>query len=132
MPRDSSKAEDVVARMRSRRGFSVESLEMAANLDPEFMAIYDAFSDAARGYSRPTSLPPKTRELVLVAMLASLGNEEGTRVHIAAALKAAATQDEILDVLKLCCLTAGAPAFLMGCRALHAHLTEGPEVRVSP
>jgi alkylhydroperoxidase/carboxymuconolactone decarboxylase family protein YurZ len=124
MVSDSVRAEDVVARMRSRRGFSVESLEMAASLDPEFMAVYDAFSDAARGYTRPTTLTPKFRELILVAMLASLGNEEGTRVHLAEALKAGASQAEVLDVLKLCCLTAGAPAFLMGCRALHAHLTE--------
>jgi len=63
---------------------------------PEFM-IFSALKDF---YAlRPKSLDPKTAELLAVAAAASAGADKCLKVHMAAAAREGASEDEILDAL---------------------------------
>jgi AhpD family alkylhydroperoxidase len=63
---------------------------------PEFM-IFSALKDF---YAlRPKSLDPKTAELLAVAAAASSGADKCLKVHMAAAAREGASEDEILDAL---------------------------------
>ncbi len=63
---------------------------------PEFM-IFSALKDF---YAlRPKSLDPKTAELLAVAAAASSGADKCLKVHMAAASRAGASEDEILDAV---------------------------------
>jgi 4-carboxymuconolactone decarboxylase len=61
-----------------------------------------AFALSALGdymVSRPESLDEKTSELIFIAAAAASSSEQCLRVHIGAARKAGATEDEILDTI---------------------------------
>ncbi len=63
---------------------------------PEFM-IFSALKDF---YAlRPTSLDARTAELLAVAAAAASGADKCLRVHMAAAERAGASEDEILDAV---------------------------------
>jgi 4-carboxymuconolactone decarboxylase len=63
---------------------------------PEFM-IFSSLKDF---YAlRPKSLDAKTAELLAVAAAASAGADKCLKVHMAAAEKAGASEDEILDAI---------------------------------
>lgn len=68
--------------------------------DPEFFEAYFNFSAVPW---RRSVLPPKTKELVYIAVDASTTHlyEPGLRRHIRNALKLGATREEILEVLEL-------------------------------
>lgn len=71
----------------------------AAALDPEWM---EKFLDAATLPVRKGVLDPKTYELIAIAVDASCTHmyAPGTRRHIAKALDAGATPDEVMAVLE--------------------------------
>ncbi len=77
--------------------------------------IFDTLGDFYTG--RPKSMDVRTAELVTIAAAAALKSEACLQVHIAAAMKAGVTRDEILDTLLI--------AALMGKTALLA-----PSLRV--
>jgi len=63
---------------------------------PEFM-IFSSLKDF---YTlRPKSLDAKTAELLAVAAAASAGADKCLKVHMSAAVKAGASEDEILDAI---------------------------------
>ena len=63
---------------------------------PEFM-IFSALKDF---YAlRPRSLDPKTAELLAIAAAASVGADKCLKVHMSAASRAGASEDEILDAV---------------------------------
>jgi 4-carboxymuconolactone decarboxylase len=66
-----------------------------------------AFALAALGdymISRPESLDAKTAELIFIAAAAASSSEQCLRVHIGAARKEGATDDEILDTILIASL----------------------------
>ena len=68
---------------------------------PEFM-IFSALKDF---YAlRPKSLDAKTAELLAVAAAAGAGADKCLKVHMAAASRAGASQDEILDAVFIAAL----------------------------
>jgi|CXWK01.1.fsa_nt_gi alkylhydroperoxidase/carboxymuconolactone decarboxylase family protein YurZ len=69
-------------------------------LDPQFMEAYLRFRDVPHANGR---LPPKFRELVLVAINAATTHlyAPGVRRHMANALKAGASREEILETIQL-------------------------------
>lgn len=71
-----------------------------AELDPAFLEAYLAFRSVPH---RNGPLPPKMKELILVAVNASTTHlyGPGVRRHIRNALKAGATESEILDTIEL-------------------------------
>ena len=56
-----------------------------------------------------TALPPATKSLVMVAMMAAAGRGNELRVHLKGALKNGATAEEIQEVLLLLALYCGIP-----------------------
>ena len=69
-------------------------------LDPEFLEAYLAFRDVPH---RNGPLPPKYKELILIAINAATTHlyGPGVRRHVQNALKAGATQDEIMETIQL-------------------------------
>ena len=69
-------------------------------MDPEFMEAYLAFRS---GPQRNGPLPQKHKEMILVAINAATTHlyAPGVRRHIRNALKAGATQEELLEVIQL-------------------------------
>lgn len=63
---------------------------------PEFM-IFSALKDF--NALRPKSLDAKTAELLAIAAAASSGAEKCLKVHMSAAARAGASEDEILDAV---------------------------------
>jgi 4-carboxymuconolactone decarboxylase len=60
-------------------------------------------------WSRP-AVPPATKSLAVVAMLAALGRSDELRVHLKGALANGCKQDEIRDILLLVAIYCGIPA----------------------
>ncbi|HEX4408076.1 MAG TPA: carboxymuconolactone decarboxylase family protein [Xanthobacteraceae bacterium] len=57
-----------------------------------------------------TALPPETKSLVMVAMMAAAGHANELGVHLRGALKNGATPEQIQEVLLLLTLYCGIPA----------------------
>lgn len=57
-----------------------------------------------------TALPPATKSLVMVAMMAAAGHQKELGVHIRGALKNGASAEQIQEVLLLLALYCGIPA----------------------
>lgn len=74
--------------------------EKFAELDPEFLEAYLAFRSVPQSNG---PLPQKTKELILIAINAATTHlyGPGVRRHIQNALKAGATQEEILETIQL-------------------------------
>lgn len=65
-------------------------------------------------YTRP-GLELKTREMVVVAALAALGNAAPQlKVHVGAALNVGCTREEIVEIIMMMAVYAGFPAALNG------------------
>ena len=60
-------------------------------------------------WTRP-ALPRQTRSLITVAMLVALNREEELRLHLRAALRNGATQEEIRETLLQSAIYCGVPA----------------------
>jgi 4-carboxymuconolactone decarboxylase len=60
-------------------------------------------------WTRP-NLPRQTRSLITVAMLVALNREEELRLHLRAALRNGATQEEIRETLLQSAIYCGVPA----------------------
>ena len=76
------------------------SFENILKLDPDYFKAYIGLRKVPRDKK---ALPIKTQELCLLAMDAACTHlyEPGIRVHTAAALKAGATKEEIMETLEL-------------------------------
>lgn len=83
-----------------RRGDFNPLWEQMRALDPQFMEAYLRFRDVPH-VNGP--LPPKFKELVLVAINAATTHlyAPGVRRHIANAFKAGATREEVLETIQL-------------------------------
>ena len=92
------------------------------DLDPVWT---DAFMAAGMGIYGSTVFTPKEIELLSIAFDASYTHmyAPGTRRHIKGALKAGATVEEIMDVLKLC-VAQGAQALNFGVPILEDELSQ--------
>jgi len=78
-------------------------------------AFSEAFQDLITRYAwgeiwtRP-GLPRQTRSLITVAMLVALNREDELRMHLRAALRNGATQEEIRETLLQSAIYCGVPA----------------------
>ncbi len=67
------------------------------------------------------ALDPKTRELVVIGVIAALQNGGGLTMHIPAAMGQGATEEEIIDVIHLACYEFGK----VGCSTIGPGMAEG-------
>lgn len=83
-----------------RRGDFNPLWEQMRRLDPQFVEAYLRFRDVPH---KSGPLPQKMKELILVAINAATTHmyAPGVRRHMAAALKAGATREELLETIEL-------------------------------
>ena len=92
----------------------------------------EAFQDLITRYAwgeiwtRP-GLPRQTRSLITVAMLVALNREEELRMHLRAALRNGATQEEIRETLLQSAIYCGVPAANSAFRIAQDIFTENPK-----
>ena len=92
-------------------------------------AFSEAFQDLITRYAwgeiwtRP-GLPRQTRSLITVAMLVALNREEELRLHLRAALRNGATQEEIRETLLQSAIYCGVPAANSAFRIAHEIFSE--------
>jgi len=90
-------------------------IEELKSVDEE-MATHFVETTFGSVYTRG-GLDLRTRELVMVAGLAVLGEEEGLKTHILGARRCGATEEEIFETLFHIHLIAGWPKAIQGIRA---------------
>jgi len=94
-------------------------------------AFSEAFQELITRYAwgeiwtRP-GLPRQTRSLITVAMLVALNREEELRLHLRAALRNGATQEEIRETLLQSAIYCGVPAANSAFRIAHEIFSEKP------
>ena len=92
--------------------FGREAVEQRMNAFGEFgKPLQHIINAYAYGdvWSR-TALPPPTKSLVMVAMMAAAGHDKELGVHIRGALKNGCSAEELQEVLLLLALYCGIPA----------------------
>lgn len=90
--------------------------------DPEFSRLTQAFGWAGM-YGR-TVLDDRTRELVAVTALCTLGKAPQLKDHMLMALRFGATREELLEVILQLVVFCGFPTALNGLPVLEAALAE--------
>jgi 4-carboxymuconolactone decarboxylase len=94
-------------------------------------AFSEAFQELITRYAwgeiwtRP-GLPRQTRSLITVAMLVALNREEELRLHLRAALRNGATQEEIRETLLQSAIYCGVPTANSAFRIAHEIFSEKP------
>lgn len=101
-------------RMEEERGYILDFHKILAEEDFEFLKSYNALLQAA--YLSPdTRTESKTKELILIAILVAVRSpSDHIKTHMHVAKRLGATKKEILEVLEMCLIPAGLPAFMQG------------------
>jgi AhpD family alkylhydroperoxidase len=88
----------------------------------------NAQSPACEGFSAmhsaamtPCALDSKQKELIALAIGISKQCVDCIGFHVRAAIKAGATRDEIAEVISVCVMMGGGPAYMYGVKALDAY-----------
>jgi 4-carboxymuconolactone decarboxylase len=95
-------------------------------------AFSEAFQELITRYAwgeiwtRP-GLPRQTRSLITVAMLVALNREEELRLHLRAALRNGATQEQIRETLLQSAIYCGVPAANSAFRIANEIFSEKPD-----
>ena len=97
------KGKAILERVERERGFSRVWPKLLAERDPELLE--HLHNVATHVLDRRKSLPRKTKEIILLCLNAFSLYEFGFRIHTRSALKAGATEDEILEALELVSLS---------------------------
>ena len=108
--------ETIVRRGEERRGFVPYWLRMMADVDVDFLEAYERIYELTA--VREGALPPKFRELIVVAAVAIGGYMPGLKDHVRRALRLGATKEEIVEVLQSAYFHTGALTLVHGMIAL--------------
>ncbi|MBI3937314.1 MAG: carboxymuconolactone decarboxylase family protein [Betaproteobacteria bacterium] len=93
------KSRAIIERIERERGFVRLWPRLLAERDPDFMeCLHNVTTHVLH---RRNSLPRKTKEIILICLNAFSFYEFGFRVHVRSALKAGATEDELLEALEV-------------------------------
>ncbi len=113
------RAEALISRMKTARGYVYPEWEFAARQDPDFVEAYNRLYELGLGEGR--HVPAKVREFVAIALLAFRGADQaGLVAHMRRAMRFGATREELLEILETCLVPGGAPTFHRGLSALMA------------
>ena len=93
------KAEAILARISSERGFVRLWPKLLAERDPAYLEHIHNMTTHALHHR--DSLPLKFKEIIFICLNAFDYYEYGFRIHVRSALKLGATEDEILEALEL-------------------------------
>jgi len=120
-------AEEIIRKMREKRGYLLPEWELMARLDPDYTERYDELYSIVLGSER--ALPIKYKELLAIVALAARGEEEGIEVHIKRALRHGASIREIVEALEVGVIATGTPTFFYGLKVLRELIEKG-EIKV--
>jgi alkylhydroperoxidase/carboxymuconolactone decarboxylase family protein YurZ len=104
--------EAVVRRGERRRGFVPYWLRTMAETDVDFLEAYERIYELTA--IRRGKLPPKFREMIVVAAVSIGGYLPGIKDHIRRALRLGATKEEIIEVLQSAYFHTGALTLVHG------------------
>ena len=102
----------VVRRGERRRGFVPYWLRTMADVDVDFLEAYERIYELTA--IRQGKLPPKFREMIVVAAVSIGGYLPGIKDHIRRALRLGATKEEIIEVLQSAYFHTGALTLVHG------------------
>ncbi len=100
--------------MEAERGYILDFHKVLATEDFGFLKSFNSILQSA--YLSPqTSLDQKTKELILTGILLAVrSTADHIKTHMQVAKRLGATKKEMLEVLEMCLLPAGLPAFMEG------------------
>ena len=108
--------EAIVKRGEQRRGFVPYWLRTMAEVDVDFLEAYERIYELTA--VRKGKLPPKFREMIVVAAVAIGGYLPGLKDHVRRALKLGATREELVEVFQSAYFHTGALTLVHGMVAL--------------
>jgi AhpD family alkylhydroperoxidase len=117
--------ERIVRRGERRRGFVPYWLRVMADVDVDFLEAYERIYELTA--VRRGKLPPKFREMIVIAAVSIGGYGPGIKDHIRRALRLGATREEIIEVLQSAYFHTGALTLVHGMIALIDVLKEMEE-----
>lgn len=125
MSTDTATAEELLAEIRARRGFTLPVHELMAEVDPEILRRYNDLASYVIFGPEPRALDLKTRFLVMVGITTAVkGDREGVEWSARRAMENGATRREVLEAIVLAALPAGVPAVEAAAKAF-TEMTEG-------
>ena len=117
--------EAIVRRGERRRGFVPYWLRVMADVDVDFLEAYERIYELTA--VRRGKLPPKFREMIVIAAVSIGGYGPGIKDHIRRAFRLGATKEEIVEVLQSAYFHTGALTLVHGMIALIDVLKEMEE-----
>ena len=117
--------ERIVRRGERRRGFVPYWLRVMADVDVDFLEAYERIYELTA--VRRGKLPPKFREMIVIAAVSIGGYGPGIKDHIRRAFRLGATKEEIVEVLQSAYFHTGALTLVHGMIALIDVLKEMEE-----
>ena len=117
--------EAIVRRGERRRGFVPYWLRVMGDVDVDFLEAYERIYELTA--VRRGKLPPKFREMIVIAAVSIGGYGPGIKAHIRRAFRLGATKEEIVEVLQSAYFHTGALTLVHGMIALIDVLKEMEE-----
>jgi alkylhydroperoxidase/carboxymuconolactone decarboxylase family protein YurZ len=115
--------EALIKKMEAERhGEISRTHHLLVQSDPEFAQRYDDLFEILM--ARDRLLKIRTKELIVIGMLAAQGEYAALKTHMKRALKTDVTQQEIIEVLELAMMYGGAESMIHGGQALIELLDE--------
>jgi alkylhydroperoxidase/carboxymuconolactone decarboxylase family protein YurZ len=108
--------EAIVKRGEQRRGFVPYWLRTMAEVDVDFLEAYERIYELTA--VRKGKLPPKFREMIVVAAVSIGGYLPGIKDHVRRALRLGATREELIEVFQSAYFHTGALTLVHGMVAL--------------
>ena len=119
--------EAIVRRGERRGGFVPYWLRVMGDVDVDFLEAYERIYELTA--VRRGKLPPKFREMIVIAAVSIGGYGPGIKDHIRRAFRLGATKEEIVEVLQSAYFHTGALTLVHGMIALIDVLKEMEEKR---
>ena len=111
-----NRREAIVKRGERRRGFVPYWLRTMAEVDVDFLEAYERIYELTA--VRKGKLPPKVREMIVVAAVSIGGYLPGIKDHVRRALRLGATKEELVEVFQSAYFHTGALTLVHGMVAL--------------
>lgn len=108
---EANPAQAYLAKMQAERGYILGWHKILAERDFDFLQGYNSLLEAA--YTTPRLLDPKTKEMLITAVLMAVRSlPDHIKTHLELCKKLGVTEQEMLEVLELILPPAGVPAFM--------------------
>jgi AhpD family alkylhydroperoxidase len=103
---------ELLEELKTKRGGEVLAFHKRLANDPDLLAAFTQQYD--RCYKNVTHIPPKYKELIIVAMACALNAQMTVDVHAKRAVENGATIEELGETLRLVFLVAGGAGLVAG------------------